>query len=268
MHKLMVGLLIFLLLPGVLMAQKPPVPPSPPPPPALEIGKWWKNSEIVKKLQISETQVKQIEQIFLDHRLKLVELRAELERREIALKPLLAADQPDDARVMAQTDRVAAARGDLEKANTLMMLAIRRALSTEQWKKLEEIRASRRLPVPPTPPAPPAAPAPPAIPRPPSETDDEVYTIGDSIRAPVLTQQTTPPYTPEAKQAGIEGIIVVQAVVRKDGTIGRAKILRGLGYGLDEAAINSVKEWRFKPGTINEQPVNVRANIEVSFRLK
>lgn len=102
-------------------------------------GAWWKNSDVVKELQLTDAQVKQIEQTFLDYRLKLIDLRADVERQETKLQPLLEADQPNEQQVSSQVDAVVAARGKLEKTNTMMMLAIRRVLSVEQWKKLQTI---------------------------------------------------------------------------------------------------------------------------------
>jgi Spy/CpxP family protein refolding chaperone len=138
-----------------------------------ELGKWWKNSDVVAKLQLSDAQIKQIEDTFLDYRLKLIDLHAEVERQEARLQPLIEADQPDEAKVGAQIDLVIAARGKLEKTNTMMMLAIRRVLSVEQWKKLqalqqERMRAprARRGPAPPEGargPLPPDAPTPEAM---------------------------------------------------------------------------------------------------------
>jgi Spy/CpxP family protein refolding chaperone len=107
-------------------------------------GAWWKNSETVAKLQLSDDQVKRIEQAFLDHRLKLVDLRADLEKQELQLSPLLDADQPDEQKVAAQIDQITSARGRLEKENAMMMLAIRRVLTVEQWKKLQSLRERPR----------------------------------------------------------------------------------------------------------------------------
>jgi Spy/CpxP family protein refolding chaperone len=104
------------------------------------LGAWWKNSEIVSKLQLSEEQVKKISQTFLDHKLKLIDLQADLEKQELRLQPLLDVDQPDEGKVGAQIDLITSARGRLEKENALMMLAIRRCLSTEQWKKLQSLQ--------------------------------------------------------------------------------------------------------------------------------
>jgi Spy/CpxP family protein refolding chaperone len=106
-------------------------------------GTWWKNSEVVKALQLTDAQVKQIEQTFLEYRLKLIDLRADVERQETKLQPLLEADQPNEQQVGSQVDAVVAARGRLEKTNTMMMLAIRRVLSVEQWKKLQTIQHRR-----------------------------------------------------------------------------------------------------------------------------
>ena len=106
-------------------------------------GAWWKNSEVVKELQLTDAQVKQIEQTFLDYRLKLIDLRADVERQETKLQPLLEADQPNEQQVSSQVDAVVAARGKLEKTNTMMMLAIRRVLSVDQWKKLQAIQHRR-----------------------------------------------------------------------------------------------------------------------------
>ena len=92
--------------------------------------------------------------------------------------------------------------------------------------------------------------------------------MGNGVFAPIPIVQPLPPYTEEGREARIEGIVVLQAVVRKDGTVDSLKVLRGLGYGLDEAAISTIAtKWRFKPGTFQGQAVDVKATIEVSFRL-
>jgi Spy/CpxP family protein refolding chaperone len=149
-----------MLLPTLAQAQ----PPAPPPPgtfnvpvPPPDLGKWWKNSEIASALGVTSAQVQKIEQIFVDHRLKLIDLNADLQREEARLEPLVEADQPDEAQVSAALDRVTTARGRLEKVNALMMLAIRRVLTVEQWHKLEAIKREREfvfVAKPPLPPGP------------------------------------------------------------------------------------------------------------------
>lgn len=102
-------------------------------------GAWWKNSEIVRKVSLSDEQVKKISQTFFDHKLKLIDLQADLEKQELRLQPLMDVDQPDESKVGAQIDLISTARGKLEKENALMMLDIRRWLSVEQWKKLKSL---------------------------------------------------------------------------------------------------------------------------------
>jgi Spy/CpxP family protein refolding chaperone len=158
-----------------------PRQPQPPQPPQPDLGKWWKNSDIVQELQLTEQQITQIEKNFLEHRLKLIDLKYDVERQETLLQPLIEADRPDEAKVGAQIDLLLAARGKLEKENAMMMLAIRRVLSVEQWKKLEAFQQGRermrfKQPGPGqpamrkrTPEAPPAATPPP---RPPDSEND------------------------------------------------------------------------------------------------
>jgi Spy/CpxP family protein refolding chaperone len=109
------------------------------------MGKWWKNSQLVQKLGLSDAQVQQIEKIFQDHRLQLIDLRASLEKQEALLQPLVEADRPDDTQVSAQIDKVAQARASLEKSNALMLLAIRRVLTQDQWKTLQAQRPGEMM---------------------------------------------------------------------------------------------------------------------------
>ena len=91
---------------------------------------------------------------------------------------------------------------------------------------------------------------------------------GNGVKAPIVLSQPLPYYTEEARKARTEGIVLLQLVVRKDGTPDSFKVLRGLGYGLDESAISTVaNKWRFRPGTYNGVPADVQILIEVSFRL-
>jgi len=104
--------------------------------PGMPMGRWWKNSELMKKLGITDSQVQQIEKTFQDHRAQFIDLNAALQKQELALEPLIEADRPDEAQVTAQIDRVAQARANLEKSHAQMLLGIRRVLTVEQWKQL------------------------------------------------------------------------------------------------------------------------------------
>lgn len=102
-------------------------------------GKWWKDSALMQKIGVSDDQVQRIEKIFQEHRLQLIDLHAALEKQEAILEPLVEADQPEEAQVIAQIDKVAQARASLEKSNAQMLLAIRRVLTIDQWKKLRDL---------------------------------------------------------------------------------------------------------------------------------
>jgi Spy/CpxP family protein refolding chaperone len=111
-------------------------------------ARWWGNPQTAEMLGLTTDQVKRMDDIFQQHRLKLIDLNASLDREETILEPLMGADQPDDNKVMAQIDRVAQARAELEKANSRMLWSIRRVLTPDQWKKLQS-EPTKPIPGPP-----------------------------------------------------------------------------------------------------------------------
>ncbi|MGB7984740.1 MAG: Spy/CpxP family protein refolding chaperone [Terracidiphilus sp.] len=104
-------------------------------------GRWWNNPKVAERLKLTEEQRKVFDGILLEHREKLIDLRANLEKAELQLEPLVRDDQPNEAKILAQIDKVAQARAELEKANARFLLAIRAKLTPEQWKLVEEYRA-------------------------------------------------------------------------------------------------------------------------------
>ena len=105
-----------------------------------ELGKWWQNSEVAKKLQLSGAQTTQLDQIFYDHRVKLIDYGAEMEKEDLKLQTLLDADVPNEGQIDTQVDQVLSARGKLEREFTMMNLDLRKVLSLEQWRQLKSIR--------------------------------------------------------------------------------------------------------------------------------
>ncbi|MBN1566227.1 MAG: energy transducer TonB [Acidobacteria bacterium] len=92
--------------------------------------------------------------------------------------------------------------------------------------------------------------------------------LGGDVKAPVVLDQPLPFYTDAARKVRIEGTVLLQLVVRKDGKPDRFKVLKSLGYGLDESAIFTVRDkWRFKPGTYKGEPADVQIMVETSFKL-
>jgi Spy/CpxP family protein refolding chaperone len=106
-------------------------------------GSWWRNSELAQKLNLSDQQKQQLEKTFLDYRLKLVDLRADLEREELKLQPLMDADTLNEAQISSQLDTLLAARMKLEKTNAMMNVSMRKVLTAEQWKQLRSMREDR-----------------------------------------------------------------------------------------------------------------------------
>src|SRR5258708_2570691 len=103
-------------------------------------GRWWDDPDFVKKLGLSDDQQKKMDELFNSARLKLIDLFAAVQKEEAIMEPLVAADPPDENKLLAQIDRVAQARAELEKANARMLLGIRSQLTHEQWLKLKAER--------------------------------------------------------------------------------------------------------------------------------
>lgn len=94
-----------------------------------------------------------------------------------------------------------------------------------------------------------------------------VYRVGGGVTAPVLVFKKEPEYSEEARKAKYQGTVVLYIEVTPDGRANNIKVARSLGLGLDEKAIEAVKQWKFKPGYKDGKPVTVAATIEVNFRL-
>jgi TonB family protein len=94
-----------------------------------------------------------------------------------------------------------------------------------------------------------------------------VFRVGGGVSAPVLIHKVEPEYTEEARGAKYQGTVSLYAEISPDGTATNVRVLHGLGLGLNEKAIEAVKQWRFKPGEKDGKPVTVVATIEVNFRL-
>ncbi len=107
-------------------------------------GRWWNSPRVIEKLKLTDDQRKVFDQILLEHREKLIDLKANLEKAEIPMQSLMDADQPDEAKILAQIDKTVQARAELEKANARFLLALRAKLTPEQWKQMKEMRENRR----------------------------------------------------------------------------------------------------------------------------
>lgn len=92
------------------------------------------------------------------------------------------------------------------------------------------------------------------------------FRIGGGVTAPQLIYRVEPKYPEEARKAGLEGTVVLDAVVDPDGMIHNMRVVRSLDPVLDENAMEAARQWKFRPGMKEGKPVAVAASIEVTFR--
>ena len=129
---LVLALLAGLALPAA--AQMPDVP----------MGKWWKRPRVVDTLALSAEQQDRLEEVFSKNRRTFIDLKADLEKRQLDLEELLTKKGTDPKKISDATDALEAARGRLGKARTMMIVEMKGILTDDQWKKLLDAREQWR----------------------------------------------------------------------------------------------------------------------------
>ena len=94
------------------------------------------------------------------------------------------------------------------------------------------------------------------------------YQPGSGITPPRVLKEVKADYTEAARQRALTGEVVLEIVVRRDGSVGDVKLLHGLGSGLDDRAIAAIRQWRFAPAQRLGVPVDVVVEVGVDFRLR
>jgi len=108
-------------------------------------GTFWRNPETVKLLTLTPDQQKQMESIFHDSRVQLIQLHASLEEEQLNLEPLLNAAPFDQSKALAEISKIAELRASLEKADAKMLISLRGVLTADQWTKFQtEMHRHRR----------------------------------------------------------------------------------------------------------------------------
>ncbi len=118
------------------------------------------------------------------------------------------------------------------------------------------------------PPSAPVAPvAAPAESAPAEYNGEPVRKVGGGVTAPKVIQTSEPEYSKEAKKAKFKGIVLVNLIVDANGLPQNVHVVRGVGMGLDQKAIDAVKQYKFKPAMQDGKPVPVELNVEVNFQI-
>ena len=104
----------------------------------------------------------------------------------------------------------------------------------------------------------------PAAPHP----DGSVYPIGNGVAAPQLIEKQEPKYTQQAIDAKFNGAVLLSIVVDETGVPRDIRVVRPVGLGLDEKAVEAVQTWRFKPATKDGKAVATHAQVQVNFHLR
>ncbi len=93
------------------------------------------------------------------------------------------------------------------------------------------------------------------------------YRAGNGVSPPQLIERVEPQYTEQARQAKYQGTVLLYIEVSPEGQATNIRVQRSLGLGLDEKAVEAVRQWKFKPGMKDGTPVTVAATVEINFRL-
>ncbi|MGK2857111.1 MAG: energy transducer TonB [Thermoanaerobaculia bacterium] len=96
---------------------------------------------------------------------------------------------------------------------------------------------------------------------------DTPLRVGGNVKAPVVIKRVEIVYPEAAIEARVQGIVIIEAVIDRNGDVRDARVLKSLPLGLDAAAVRAIKQWKFKPGTVDGKPVDVIFNLTVNAKL-
>jgi TonB family protein len=106
-----------------------------------------------------------------------------------------------------------------------------------------------------------------AVPSNPTTVPDPVYHIAGNIQKPVVVQLANPQYSEQARQAKFSGSVEVYCILEKNGTPSHVRVVKGVGMGLDEKAVEAVSQYKFRPAMLHGQPIRVDLYIQVDFHI-
>lgn len=94
------------------------------------------------------------------------------------------------------------------------------------------------------------------------------FQVGGDVTPPVKVYYPSPPYTEEARQSRIQGVVILEAIIDALGNVSDVRVLKGLPDGLSESAVTAARSWRFEPARRNGSPVPVFFNLTIRFSLQ
>ncbi len=96
----------------------------------------------------------------------------------------------------------------------------------------------------------------------------QIKTVGGEVTRPKLLNRIEPSYPDKVRKEKVSGQVIIQAVIEKDGTVGRASVVRPVHPELDAAALEALRQWRYEPARQNGKPVAVYMTVTIDFRVK
>jgi protein TonB len=97
---------------------------------------------------------------------------------------------------------------------------------------------------------------------------EEPMRVGGEVKEPVEISRVKPQYPEAARKARMQGVVILEAIITKDGSVSDVRVLRGINPLLDNAAMRAVQQWKYKPATFNGRPVPVYLTVTVTFTLQ
>jgi periplasmic protein TonB len=97
---------------------------------------------------------------------------------------------------------------------------------------------------------------------------DRIIDVAGDVVKPEVVTRVQPIYTEIARRAHIQGVVIVETIIDTRGNVTDARVLKSLPMGLSEAAVDAVRQWRFRPATLDGRPVSVYFTLTVNFELQ
>ncbi len=92
--------------------------------------------------------------------------------------------------------------------------------------------------------------------------------VGGAVLRPTFLSGPQPRYTETARKAGVQGVVILEAIIDEQGRVTNLKVLKGLPMGLDQSAVEAVSQWRYQPATLEKRAVKVIFTLTVNFQLQ